>query len=104
MNNGALTLTAGILIGNYAVGGFGSVGGNAEGGGMAVFFGTTTLSFSILSANEASGGPGVAPGSTGIGGGLFVAPNVTVSGALTTLIFFNVASTKASDISGKFVP
>ncbi len=103
VNNGAVTITAGIVLGNYAVGGFGDVGGDGEGGGIAVFAGTTTINFSIVSSNEAVGGPGAVVGS-GLGGGLFIDPAAVVSGATTTLVAFNLASTKDNNVSGPFAP
>lgn len=104
VNNGKVTVTADVLVNNFAVGGVGDVGGNAEGGGMLVFAGTTTLSYSVLSSNVALGGPGSTAPGNGIGGGLFIANAATVTGASTTVVVLNQASTKDNNVSGNFGP
>ena len=95
----SLTLTNSTVAGNEAVGGDNCLGGTAQGGGIANLGpGNPMLTFTTITDNQASR---FGPGSSGMGGGLYLDPTVPAPAQLnSTIIARNAASDSAPNISG----
>ncbi|HZU35989.1 MAG TPA: hypothetical protein VFA18_08780 [Gemmataceae bacterium] len=91
------------ILGNQAIGGVGTTGGNGQGGGIAnLFGGVLTVTDSVIALNRAIGGAG--DGGDGQGGGIFNgAPSRVGTPALTlhhSAIVNNEADGGAAGIGG----
>ena len=106
-DDSSAALHAIVRIGTQTQGGAGSTGpngGEGLGGGLSAENGSTaTLQNVPIMANWADGAPGDSrggPAGRGLGGGVYVASNVTVIANTQTLIAGNHASKDSDDVWG----